>query len=251
MLIKALLIGLVGGFGILDGRIFGLSMLGRPLVLGPIVGLILGDLQTGIIVGGTLELIWMGIVGIGAALPPDIVTGGVLGTTFAILSGQGPEVALTLAIPIAMLAQSLGILVRTINSSFMHKADSYAEKGDIKGVARVHWVAVGLFFLNGFLPSFLAVLLGANIVEGVVNSIPPVITDGLSAAAGIFPAIGFALLLKMILKKKLAVYYLIGFVLSAYLGLDIIGIAIIGTIIAIIVYQLQNFKKESGGLTNV
>ncbi|MGO0807137.1 PTS sugar transporter subunit IIC, partial [Clostridioides difficile] len=42
--------------------------------------------------------------GIGAATPPDVVTGGVLGTAFAILSGNGAEVALAVAVPVAVLA---------------------------------------------------------------------------------------------------------------------------------------------------
>lgn len=61
-IVHALLLGLLGGIGIWDSRIGGMWMLDRPLVLGPIVGLILGDFKTGIIVGGSLELIMMGIV---------------------------------------------------------------------------------------------------------------------------------------------------------------------------------------------
>lgn len=40
--------------------------LDRPIVTGPIVGLILGDVHTGIVMGASLELVMMGIVGIGA-----------------------------------------------------------------------------------------------------------------------------------------------------------------------------------------
>ena len=46
------------------------------------VGLVLGDVKNGIIIGAQLELIWMGIAGIGASTPPDVVTGGILGTAF-------------------------------------------------------------------------------------------------------------------------------------------------------------------------
>lgn len=63
-IIQALLLGLLGGIGIWDSRVGGMWMIDRPLVLGPLVGLILGDFTTGIIVGGSLELIMMGVVGI-------------------------------------------------------------------------------------------------------------------------------------------------------------------------------------------
>ena len=115
MIIESLLLGILAGFAMWDGRVFGQQMLERPLVTGPIVGLILGDVQTGIIVGASIELVMMGIAGIGATTPPDVVAGGILGTAFAIMSGLSVEAAIALAFPIAMLAQSLGILDRTVN----------------------------------------------------------------------------------------------------------------------------------------
>lgn len=85
MVVQALLLGILAGFGIWDGRVAGQTMFERPIVLGPIVGLILGDVQTGIIMGASVELVMMGVVGIGAAVPPDVVCGGILSTAFAIL----------------------------------------------------------------------------------------------------------------------------------------------------------------------
>jgi len=85
----------------------GTTLLSRPLVLGPLVGLALGDLHQGILIGASLELIFMGNIKVGAAIPPDVVTGGVLGTAFAILSGKGAAIALALAVPISILAEML------------------------------------------------------------------------------------------------------------------------------------------------
>ena len=33
----------------------------RPLITGPVVGLIMGDMQVGLIAGATLELAWLGL----------------------------------------------------------------------------------------------------------------------------------------------------------------------------------------------
>lgn len=165
MVAQAIMLGIISGIGILDSRIFGVLMLERPLVLGLLVGLVLGDVQQGVIIGAQLELIWMGIAGIGAATPPDIVTGGVLGTAFAIISGQGVEVALVLAVPIAVLAQSLGVLVRIINTYFMHRADNYAAKANFRGVTIMMWIPPILFFLSVFIPTVLAIILGAEQVK--------------------------------------------------------------------------------------
>ena len=81
-----LLITLIIFFGHSED-LLGTTLLSRPLVLGPLVGLVLGDMHQGIIIGASLELIFMGNIKVGAAIPPDVVTGGVLGTAFAIMSG--------------------------------------------------------------------------------------------------------------------------------------------------------------------
>jgi mannose/fructose/N-acetylgalactosamine-specific phosphotransferase system component IIC len=48
-------------------ELLGFTMLGRPIVIAPLVGLLLGDLQTGLLVGAALETIFMGVVNIGGA----------------------------------------------------------------------------------------------------------------------------------------------------------------------------------------
>ena len=49
-------------------------------------------------VGATLELVFMGAIQIGAAVPPDVLVGAGLGTAFAIQSGQGADIALALSL---------------------------------------------------------------------------------------------------------------------------------------------------------
>ena len=44
-----------------------LESLYRPIVIGPIVGAIMGDLQTGLIVGGSYELMMIGAMPVGGA----------------------------------------------------------------------------------------------------------------------------------------------------------------------------------------
>ena len=66
MLVKTLLIALVSFIGFLECGV-GNSMIQRPIVMGPLVGLVLGDVNAGLAVGATLELAFMGNVTIGAA----------------------------------------------------------------------------------------------------------------------------------------------------------------------------------------
>jgi hypothetical protein len=79
-----ILIALIAMFGHSEDFL-GTTLLSRPLVLGPLVGLVLGDINQGIIIGASLELIFMGNIKVGAAIPPDVVTAGVLGAAFLFL----------------------------------------------------------------------------------------------------------------------------------------------------------------------
>ncbi|MZJ28164.1 hypothetical protein GT516_09900, partial [Collinsella sp. BIOML-A4] len=64
MLMQACLVALIGIIATIDynGPLF---MLHRPLVTGTLVGLVLGDLTQGIMIGSSLELMWLGVTGIG------------------------------------------------------------------------------------------------------------------------------------------------------------------------------------------
>ena len=62
----------------------GSTMHNRPIIVATLVGLVLGDLQTGIIVGATLELVFMGAFPIGASNPPDFVSGTIISTAYII-----------------------------------------------------------------------------------------------------------------------------------------------------------------------
>ena len=62
---QAILLGLVAMLGNAE-YLFGTSLLSRPLVMGTLTGIVLGDVQTGVTLGATLELAFMGAFSIGA-----------------------------------------------------------------------------------------------------------------------------------------------------------------------------------------
>ena len=127
LLIQSLLIGLVALFGYANA-IMGSSMLDRPLVISPLVGLVLGDLQMGIIVGATLELVWLGAFPVGASNPPDMVSGTIIGASFVISSGSEAGTAVALAVPIATLVLMLSniLMMFLIPQVSCVMADRYA-----------------------------------------------------------------------------------------------------------------------------
>jgi PTS system mannose-specific IID component len=228
MLGTALIVAILAGFITIEYIAFGQFGFSNPLVSASLVGLVLGDLQTGITVGITLQLIWMGIVGIGAAVPPDVVTGAILASAFAILTGEGAEIALAIAVPVAIAAQTLDIFVRTLQTGLIHWADRLTERGNYKAIERVHLLGLPITFLRSFIVVFPAIYFGVDSVKAFISTIPQVVIHGLEVAGGMLPALGFGMLLNMIGASFLLPYFFIGFALATFLDVSLIGVAVIG-----------------------
>ncbi len=241
MIVQAVLVGLIGALGCLDYQLGTLYMF-RPIVMCPLVGLALGDLQTGLAVGASLELLFMGSISIGAYVPPNETIGGVLACAFAISLGEGTEAAIALAMPIAVLSLAIGNLLQPIWPFFVDKADSFAKKGNLKGIYAVHW-GIGLWgCVEYFLLCGGAFLLGVDAVQGILDWIPSFILDGFGVAANLLPAMGFAMLGRLVITKKLVPFYFLGFLLCSYMGVPVLGVAILAIIIGIEKFDLINMN---------
>lgn len=214
--------------------LFGQCMLDRPIVVSALVGLALGDLKTGVIIGASLEAAFLGAINVGGAISANPAVGAVFGTGFAIILGGGTKVALALGIPIGILGALVEILGNSVNSFFASKFDRLAAEGDEKGIIKLHFglwaLTKGLFFS---IIVFFSVLYGSKAIASFVDSIPKVVMSGLSITAGLLPAIGFAMLLRMLWDKKIGIFYILGFVLVAYLKLPLIALAVIAMVIAV------------------
>jgi len=244
-LIRCILVSLVHVLGIIDGRILGQNLLNTPIVEGALVGLIMGDLKTGIMMGASLQLIFMGFVGIGVTALPNSSAGTILAVFFAISSGLDPDSAIALSMPIALLFQPCGIIPRIINNIFNPRCDAAAERGDYKAIEKYFWLGVLVFAIVFFVPMFLATYFGQGPVEALIKIIPDIVLNGLNKAATLLPALGIALLMNYIIDKESVPFLLLGFLLSAYLGMDSLGVAAMGLIIAMVYYNvMQNRAIE-------
>ena len=222
--ISAVLVGLVGVFCMWDSRLLGRLNFEQPLVGATLVGLLLGDVPTGLAVGAAVELVSMGLVQVGAAVPPDMVLGGIVAAAFACLTDASAETAMTIAIPVAVLGQLLGIVFRSIIAALTHVADSAIDNGKFKTAYAVMY----------FLPIFLAVFVGTDLVQAIVNMVPEWLSTGLNVSTKIMTAYGLALLLTMMIKKGMTPFLFIGFLLAAYLNLSVIAVALIGVCLAVV-----------------
>lgn len=104
--------------------------LGCPLVAGAVIGLIMGDVTTGVLCGVAVQVLFIGQITPGGALPSDLNYAAFIGIPLAIAAGGEPEIAVALAIPFGTLGVAVHNLTMTVNSVFAHRADKYAENGD-------------------------------------------------------------------------------------------------------------------------
>ena len=241
MLFKAILVALWVTWGLVDEQTIQLQTT-RPLITGLVTGIILGDMQTGLVVGALVELMFLATIFVGTAVPPDTTMAAAIATAFAVFAGGGTEVAIAAALPIAVL----GGLVTTfqyslINVFFLHLGERYAAKGDVKGVCRANKLALlGNFVLYG-LPTFLAVFFGAEYVLPIIDAIPQSIISGLGVGGGLIGSVGFAMLLQSLSNKKLWPYFIIGYVCAAFLGMNNVGIGVV----AVAAVFLHNYFTTS------
>lgn len=210
------------------------QMIRRPLLIATVVGLIMGDLTTGLIIGATLEVMWMGVGNVGAYSAPDMITGTAIGTALGISSG-GVATAVALAVPTSLLAQQLLILYRSGIIALNSVAKRMAEEGDFDKLFRINYLPMVIVFLIRAIPTFLAVYLGAGVIDLVVNALPGVVINGLNVAGKIIPAVGIGLLMQMMIKKAdLWVFLICGFALAVYMDLSVLAITLISLPLAIL-----------------
>ncbi|MHC5268537.1 PTS mannose/fructose/sorbose/N-acetylgalactosamine transporter subunit IIC [Enterococcus sp. LJL98] len=225
MLITSLLVAIWAGLCALDqfGPHLGFR---KPLLAGVVVGFILGDPLQGLIIAGTLELMWLGTNNVGAYQPPDVISGAVVGVAIGILSGGGEAAGVAVAIPVALLVQQLSMVVMTANVTLVHRADKLITNGTFGRINKLQYIGGLAFFLSRAIPVFIAVFLGAPAIEKFLSIIPAFVLTGLTISSKIIPAVGLAMLLSMMMKKNMWIFLLMGFLLATFLSLPTIAIAL-------------------------
>lgn len=253
-MLQSFLVALIAGIGHIDERLFGMTMMERPLVICTLVGLVYGDVKTGLVLGAQIELLSMGVVGIGAnAAPPDVILGGALSTALVLQSHTDPKLALALVMPIAAFAMATKYITYVpLNQYLSQKSLEAAGRGDTKTMERNQWIGLFNYFIFPFLIALVAMLIGAPVFKSLVKYVPEWLTGGFALAAGILPALGFALLMQLTFTKKFAPYLFLGFILVAFFKLTNIGVAMVGAVIAALILLSGNDSgnKAEGKVEN-
>lgn len=232
------------------------EVLYRPMVACPIIGAILGDLNTGLVVGGTYELMMVGNMPVGGAQPPNAVLGGVVAMIFAVKANMDINAALGACMIFATFGQYIVTLVFSIASGLMAKADEAAANANPKGITAVlniHMCLLGTLF------AVIAIIayVGGTAASDALNNLSESaswLMGGLGAAGGMMRFVGFAILLKIMLSADLWGYLLAGFAMALlFAGIPttasaaLILVAFLGIALAINDFiQTKNIKENAG-----
>ncbi len=233
-----------------------LESLYQPIVTGAVIGAILGDLPTGLVVGGTYQLMTIGNMPVGGAQPPNAVIGGIMAAVFAISSGLEVTAAVGLAVPFALIGQYMVTFLFTAMSPMMSAADKMAEKADTKGIVRLNYIAMGILGLLFAIVCTIGLIGGAAMgttLQTISDKYAWFMT-GLSAAGGMMRFVGFAILLRIMLSNDLWGIYFAGFALATIIGYipalsgsALILIAFVGIAIALYDFQTRCAIKAVAG----
>lgn len=258
-IIQIILISLfiyLGSIGSIVGNTIGWYTLGRPLIASFVVGVILGDVNTAMMVGIPLQIMYMGNVTPGGAVAWDLSYATYIGTAAAIVFGKGMDTTgiIGLAVVFAGIGGLVGQVVwnlsYALNLPINRVAQRYAAEGNTKKMYIPNVVlgqAIG--FACRFIPAVI-ILSSATAASGQADFatlIPSWLTTMLSVFGGMMAALGMGIILSFLIKKKYQfAIYLVGFILVTYFQLSTMAIAVIGVLVAILYYQILNtMQKEN------
>ncbi|MBO0454170.1 PTS mannose/fructose/sorbose transporter subunit IIC [Candidatus Enterococcus murrayae] len=245
MVLVVIVAFLAGMEGILDEFQFH-----QPLVACTLIGLVTGNLEAGIVLGGSLQMIALGWANIGAAVAPDAALASVASAIILVLGGQGVKgvsSAIAIAVPLAVAGLFLTMIVRTLAVPIVHFMDAAAEKGEMRKVEMWHIIAVCMQGVRIAIPAAALLVIPADTVRGFLESMPAWLTDGMAIGGGMVVAVGYAMVINMMATKEVWPFFAIGFAIAALSELTLIALGVIAVAFALIYLNLQ---ESSGGSSN-
>ncbi|MGY3750836.1 PTS mannose/fructose/sorbose transporter subunit IIC [Vagococcus acidifermentans] len=245
MILVVVVAFLAGMEGILDEFQFH-----QPLVACTLIGLVTGNLEAGIILGGSLQMIALGWANIGAAVAPDAALASVASAIILVLGGQGVkgvDTAIAIAIPLAVAGLVLTMVVRTLAVPIVHLMDAAAERGDIRKVEMWHVIAICMQGVRIAIPAAALLFIPADVVRSALEAMPAWLTDGMAIGGGMVVAVGYAMVINMMATKEVWPFFVIGFVVAALTQITLIGLGALGVAMALIYLNLSKMGGTSNG----
>lgn len=219
-----------------------------PLMTGLIVGLVMGDVSTAMIITASIQLIYMGMIAPGGTMPSEPAVATAISVPVAILGGLQPTEAIAVAVPVGLLGSYLYQFRFFLNTFVVRLTDKYAEQLNDRGLTLSIIVIPTIISFVLFVPTmFIALYYGAPVIAGFTSSLSGgLLFHILDVIGGGLAALGIALILKVIGKKQYLVFFLLAYFMSVMLkslGINTVTYAIVGVIVAYLFILLGGDKS--------
>lgn len=230
---QALIVALAYWVLILVYRFGANSMADQPIIVGPIVGLLLGNLETGVLIGAALQIIYLGVVNVGGAQSTDTLYATCMAVALASMTNIGNDAAIALSIPLGYIGLLMLQVTRIYFALLAPTLDRIAESGSDSKYSTAYLAYVAVGYGLGAITIFVALAAGAEATQAFIDVLPSWVMGGLKVAAGLLPAIGLGIILNMMWDNKKIIYFVLGFALVAYLNVPTLCMAVIGVFLMI------------------
>mgnify|MGYP002311480289 CR=1 FL=1 len=110
---------------------------------GLITGVVMGDWQTGLVIGGTIQLMQLGVAGFGGSSIPDYGTMAIIATAYGVTLGS--DTGLAIGLPVGMLGIQLDVIAKILNGFVVEKSQKLCNEGKFKQMNAILWVCPALF----------------------------------------------------------------------------------------------------------
>lgn len=213
----------------------------QPLPLSVLVGLVMGDVPTAMIVGATIQPMFLSQTQAGWVITEDTSAAGIITAAVVITTGVSMQSAMAIAVAVGVVMCQLTNVRMTVGAVWNHLTDKYIAEGKYEKTWLSSVVFPSLFkIILYWIPMTLALYFGAESLGFFINGLPEWLQNGLSAVGSLMPILGFAIVASAITKKGMFPFYIAGFFVVAYSGLSAIGIALLGLFVAFFYFKCTN-----------
>ena len=235
-------LGIAVWVALVESRILGfatLTMRFSPLMTGMMVGLIMGQLHQAVIITAAIQLVYMGFVAPGGALPAEPCIAAAIAVPVALLGHMSPQGAIAIAVPVGLLGSYLYQFRFFLNTFALKPMDRFAAEGNTRGLRWAIMAIPAVISFCLFIPLiFIALYFGAPVIAHVVSGIQHgTIIHVLTSVGGGLAALGIAVIMQVIGKQKLLPFFFLAYFMSvafAKLNINMTIYAAFGIIFAIL-----------------
>ncbi len=210
-----ILAALIGAALMLDEYVIFMSLISQPIISGGIAGIIFGDVQTGIMIGAIVQLIWI-MPPVGAYVPPSPSAIAFSAAGIGIMAGNILPVeekhallmfALIAGASFGYFTGQMNIWNRKLNTLIMRAFEKKVEEGRTGYLYAIQGLAVLLRYLRDVIGYLAVFALGLPLFLKIYMTMPAQVVSGLKIAFWVAPMIGFAVLFDMFHTKKGALFH--------------------------------------------